>query len=281
MALVVLAGGIGSRFGGDKQIQLFGSPKQPHFLFEYACYDAMQAQYDKVFVIVREGMQAVIARQLENWMAPERFELIVQEQTRQKPWGTAHALQCLVGKWAHAFLVINADDYYGPQLCRQAARLLQQGEEAASLSFELGSTLSPFGTVARAICEVKDGYLTQLEEVTSLARIDGKICDHIGRVWPEQTPISMNAWLLPASFLPRVSDAVAQFMEAHASDEVAEVYLPKVIAAAIAQDQLKVKVQPMPSEWFGITYAADLKLAQEKLLKLEKSQYPTPFNQWM
>jgi choline kinase len=146
-ALVILAGGLGSRFGGAKQIEPFGT--EGHFLFEYACYDAMQAGFQKVFIIIRPGMQAIVAEQLNKWIQPARYELIVQEQSRPKPWGTAHALHFLCGKWAGPFLVLNADDYYGQSICQTAISLVQNGVEAAALAFELGPTLSPNGPVAR------------------------------------------------------------------------------------------------------------------------------------
>ena len=102
-ALVILAGGLGSRFGGAKQIEPFGA--QGHFLFEYACYDAMQAGFQKVFVIVRPGMQEVVSQQLNRWIQPNRYEIIIQAQTRPKPWGTAHALHFLFGK-KHNILIL-------------------------------------------------------------------------------------------------------------------------------------------------------------------------------
>ena len=109
-ALVILAGGLGARFGGAKQIEPFG--QEGRFLFEYACYDAMQAGFQKVFIIIRPGMQDIVAAQLNQWIQPTRYELIIQEQNRSKPWGTAHALHFLYGKWKGPFLVLNADSFW-------------------------------------------------------------------------------------------------------------------------------------------------------------------------
>lgn len=278
-ALVILAGGLGSRFGGAKQIAPFG--KQGHFLFEYACYDAMKAGFEKVFVIVRSGMEQLVKEQLNKWMADDRFEILVQVQERSKPWGTAHALHFLTGKWAAPFLVLNADDYYGSQICERAIALLQNGNSAAALAFELGPTLSPHGPVARGLCQQENGYLTAIEEVLKIQSINDQIRDEFGRVLAPAQLISMNAWLLPASFLTRLAGLVQAFLDTHATDETTEIYLPKVLDQLIQAGELQIKLAAMPAEWFGITYAADLALAQEKIAELEKVHYPSTFERWI
>lgn len=278
-ALVILAGGLGARFGGAKQIEPFG--QEGRFLFEYACYDAMQADFQKVFVIIRPGMQAIVAEQLNKWIQPARYELIVQEQSRPKPWGTAHALHFLSGKWDGSFLVLNADDYYGQSICQTAKSLVQNGVEAAVLAFELGPTLSPNGPVARGLCQTEHGYLTAIEEVLKMEEVNGQITDEQGREHSPNTLISMNAWLLSSTFLALLKTKVQGFLALHASNETIEIYLPKVIHEFIETGALRVQVQEMPAAWFGITYAADLAAAQSQILALEGKQYPRVFPEWI
>jgi dTDP-glucose pyrophosphorylase len=279
LALVILAGGLGSRFGGAKQIEPFGH--EGHFLFEYACYDAMRAGFEKVFIIVRPGMQVVISQQLTRWMHPKRFEILVQEQHRSKPWGTAHALHFLHGKWEGSFLVLNADDYYGSSICQSAADLAQKGVQAAALLFELSPTLSPNGPVARGLCNIENHYLLGIEEVLQIQYQGNEIKDESQRTLSPAALISMNAWLLPPQFLTHLKVLVEQFLVAHADNESAEIYLPKVINEMITAGKLAVQVQEMPPKWFGLTYADDLAEAKSQILALEGKEYSLVFPTWI
>jgi hypothetical protein len=279
VALVILAGGLGARYGGAKQMQPFG--QQSHFLFEYACYDAMQAGFQKVFIVLRPGTEDLVAQQLSKWISPARYEIVLQTQERTKPWGTAHALHFLFGKWDGPFLVLNADDYYGPTICSSAQVLLQKGETTAALAFALEPTLSPNGPVARGICRVTNGRLTGIEEVLKIQKINGQIQDERGKTYPPETLISMNAWLLPNSFLSHLSLKVKAFLESNCGDQKIEIYLPSVINDLIEQGQMQFSVIAMPAEWFGLTYAADLPIAKDKIAALEETQYPTHFPEWI
>jgi len=279
IALVILAGGIGSRFGGSKQVQPFGMRQR--FLFEYACYDAMQAGFKKVFIVVKPGMSKMIAQQLDTWIQAHRYEISVQEQSRTKPWGTAHALHFLNGKWEAPFLVLNADDYYGPSICQRAAAFVQQGIHSAALVYELGPTLSPHGPVARGLCQISNQQLCAIEEVLQIQEESGQIKDHDGRIFASDTFISMNAWLLPGSFLKKLSVKVNAFLELHKEDETIEVYLTRVINEMIGSVEVHISVAVMPAAWFGITYAADLVLAKQRISELETSHYPLDFPVWI
>ncbi len=279
LALVILAGGLGSRFGGAKQIEPFGHDR--HFLFEYACYDAMQAGFAKVFIIVRPGMQEVVSEQLTRWMHPKRFDVLVQEQNRSKPWGTAHALHFLYGKWEGSFLVLNADDYYGSSICQSAADLAQNGVQAAALLYELAPTLSPNGPVARGLCHIENHNLLAIEEVLQIGYKGTEIKDEFQRTLSPTALISMNAWLLPPSFLTHLKVLAEQFLSANADNETAEIYLPKVINEMIAAGKLAVQVREMPPKWFGLTYADDLAAAKSQILALEGKEYSLVFPTWI
>ena len=277
-ALVILAGGLGSRFGGAKQIEPFGA--QGHFLFEYACYDAMQAGFQKVFVIVRPGMQEVVSQQLNRWIQPNRYEIIIQAQTRPKPWGTAHALHFLFGKWEGAFLVLNADDYYGSTICQRTIELVRVGVAAAALTYELGPTLSPHGPVARGLCETSGTFLSHIEEVLKIEKVNELIQDEQGRELNPNALVSMNAWLLSGTFLEQLETKVNSFLAFNKANEQIEIYLPKVLHEMITEGSIQIQVEAMPAAWFGITYAADFALAKEKISALEGVQYPLHFPVW-
>lgn len=278
-ALVILAGGLGTRFGGDKQIAPFG--QQGHFLFEYACYDAMCAGFEKVFVITRKEIQALIEQQLSSWMHPNRFQVIIQEQDRPKPWGTAHALHFLKGHWQDPFLILNADDYYGSTICQRAMELLNSGINTAALVYELGPTLSANGPVARGVCTLVNNKLVEIEEVLKIQKKDGKIVDQNNRSFSFNTPVSMNAWLLPGSILETLVHVVETFLIDNAQDSKAEIYLPKVINEFILGGQMQISAVKMASNWFGITYAQDLENAQLLIEKLEQTTYPSIFPKWI
>ena len=207
-ALVILAGGLGARFGGAKQIEPFGA--EGRFLFEYACYDAMQAGFQKVFVIIRPGMQAIVAEQLNKWIQPARYELIVQEQSRPKPWGTAHALHFLCGKWDGSFLVLNADDYYGKSVMKRAFSYFQEEHEAHGLmSYALSDTLSDFGGVSRGLCTSDGhGFLTNILECHGITKKDDGIhCPEVLHL-TESDRVSMNLWFFQEHILPNLDSRI-------------------------------------------------------------------------
>ncbi len=278
LALVILAGGLGSRFGGDKQVQPFGATGR--FLFEYACYDVKKAGFAKVFVIVRPGMESLVQQQLEKWIAPQRFEILTQKQTRQKPWGTAHALSFLSGKWSGSFLVLNADDYYGNAIMQQVKDLHEQGVSAAFLAYPLADTLSSFGAVSRGICELNGNLLSQITEKTKLQSIEGNIIDEFGMTYPHDALISMNAWFLPAKFLDFLAKYVDDHLVQYSNDTQSEIYLPNAIQQAIASKLLEVRVVKSEGSWFGLTYPQDLEGAVQQIERLENLVYPAYFEQW-
>jgi dTDP-glucose pyrophosphorylase len=241
----------------------------------------MRAGFEKVFIIVRPGMQDVISKQLNRWMHSKRFDILVQEQNRSKPWGTAHALHFLHGKWEGSFLVLNADDYYGSGICQSAADLAQNGVQAAALLFELAPTLSPNGPVARGLCNVENNYLLGIEEVLQIEYKGNEIKDESQRTLSPAALISMNAWLLPPLFLTHLKVLVEQFLIANTDNETAEIYLPKVINEMIAAGKLAVQVLEMPPKWFGLTYADDLAEAKSQILALEGKAYSLVFPTWI
>jgi dTDP-glucose pyrophosphorylase len=250
-------------------------------LLEYACYDAYRAGFQKVFVVVRPGMEEVVFEQLKRWISPAKFQILTQTQTRKKPWGTAHALSMLYGQWTGSFLVLNADDYYGQALIKKAYDLKESGVLAASLAFRLSSTLSAHGPVSRGICLEEAGHLMQIEEVKQLACHNGEIRDASNKVYQASALVSMNAWLLPASFLTFLDTEVNDFIANHSAAAQLEIFLPDCIQKAIVAQLFEVRLEEAQSTWFGLTYKADLEQAVQELQLLEqKGVYPQIFERW-
>jgi len=277
--LVVLAAGMGSRFGGDKQLATLGNTGRT--LLHFSVLDAYAAGVRQLVLIVRENLIPAMKQQvLPHFPADLQVHLVLQDPAdlpvagivlsqRQKPWGTAHAL------WsARTFLqnqpciVINADDYYGAT----AMQLLVQhfaanDDEWAMVAFPLAKTLSKHGGVNRGICQVNDGYLQKVAEVVQIAAVqsaaaeqESQLCGigmHGERVQlsPLQ-PVSMNIWGFTPSILPMLTSQLSDFL-ANSPGSKAECYLPAVVDQSLQRGQ-KVQVYLSPDSWFGVTYPADL-----------------------
>jgi len=286
--LVVLAAGMGSRFGGDKQLAVLGNTGRT--LLHFSVQDAYAAGVRQLVLIVRENLIAPIKQQvLPHFPADLTVQLVLQNpadlpvsginlQQRQKPWGTAHAL------WsAREFLttqpciVINADDYYGHtamQLLVQhfATTFSTTAAEWAMVAFPLAKTLSRHGGVNRGVCQVKDGYLQKVAEVVQIEVVQTEVVqtevvaqksqlsgiDMQGERIPlaQQQPVSMNIWGFTPSILPALTNQLSDFL-VKVPDPKAECYLPAVVDRSLRQGQ-KLRVYLSPDSWFGVTYPADL-----------------------
>lgn len=251
--LVILAAGRGRRFGGDKQLAPVGPEGQP--LPWYALRDAAAAGFHDAVLVVREGLEATFREELAGAPLPLRFA--VQEDRAPTPWGTGHALLAAACEVTGSFMVVNADDYYGREAYRLIAGFLARPAagpvpEWALAAFPLKATLSPHGTVNRAVCRVDgEGWLLGLEERIGLAaeRLD----------LPLDTPVSMNCWgFTPAAF-ELLAGRFRAFQETcRAAGEVREFMLPAAVAEAVASGEARVRVLPAPGPWFGLTHPADL-----------------------
>lgn len=277
--LVVLAAGMGSRFGGDKQLAMLGNTGRT--LLHFSVLDAYAAGVRQLVLILRENLITPIKQQiLPHFPADLTVQLVLQNpadlpvqgidiQQRQKPWGTAHALwsarQFLT---AQPCIVINADDYYG----NTAMQLLVQHfattqEEWAMVAFPLAKTLSKHGGVNRGVCLVKDGYLQKVAEVVQIKVVQIAAAEHElqlsginmqGQQVPlaQHHPVSMNIWGFTPSILPALTRQLSDFL-AEGPDPKAECYLPSVVDSSLQQGQ-KLRVYLSPDSWFGVTYPADL-----------------------
>ena len=293
--LVLLAAGIGSRYGGLKQMDRLG--KNGEVLLDYSVYDAVKSGFEKIVFIIRHDIEndfreLVLARMgtkarwelafqdPDSLIPPDIFEK-AQKQGRTKPWGTAHALLCAKALLDAPFAVINADDFYGREAFEVLGKYLQDPHagESAIVPYRLDKTLSPQGTVTRGLCEIKDGYLVTVEELLAIGEKDGAIIntnpDGSIRKLAADSPVSMNFWGFPPAILPELKKYFEGFLKTFADDIPAQIksecFIPKAADYFIKQGIAKIKVLRADSDWFGVTYREDREAAVKKLAELTRA----------
>ena len=271
--LLVLAAGMGSRYGGLKQIDPVGPAGEA--LMDYSIYDALRAGFGKVVFVIRrdieQAFRETIGAHFEKRIPVEyAFQQLddlpagfTVPAGRTRPWGTAHAILAARHVVREPFAVINADDFYGAEGYRAlAAHLVSGVPDQAMVGFVLRNTLSDFGSVARGICEVSaDGYLHGVVETTNIER-DGngaRTTDAEGRVTPltGDEIVSMNMWGFAPAVFDNLHSFFLSFLAASGADQKAECYLPSAVTAAIDSGRARIRVLASQDAWFGVTYRED------------------------
>jgi NDP-sugar pyrophosphorylase family protein len=290
--LLVLAAGLGSRYGGLKQLDPVGPGGET--LLDYSVHDALRAGFDRVVFLIRRDIEqefrAKVGARYEGKVAVDyAFQQLddlpagfTPPPDRAKPWGTAHAVWCARAAVTTPFAALNADDFYGADSFRQLGRFLASvGTTAhparfAMAGYRLDKTLSEHGTVARGICEVgPDGLLRRVEELTDLARRpDGRIAAG-ARIFAPDTPVSMNFWGFTPQIFPLLEDVLRGFLAREGGSAKAECYIPSAVAEMIAAGAATVRVWPTTADWFGVTYRDDRPRVVESLARLAAAgDYP-------
>lgn len=271
--LLILAAGMGSRYGGLKQIDPVGPGGET--LMDYSVYDALSAGFDKVVFVIRRDIEQsfkdIIGRRYEQRV---QVEYVYQElnslpagftvpPNRKKPWGTAHAVLVAAPAIQEPFAAINADDFYGAESFRLLGQHLQStSSNYAMVGFVLRNTLSEFGSVARGVCRLgPNEFLQNVIELTRIER-DGdaaKYTDSAGSVHPltGDEVVSLNLWGFQPQIFRRLEREFAQFLKAQREDEQAEFFISTEIDKLVGRGEAKVKVLRTPDSWFGITYRED------------------------
>lgn len=295
MTLLVLAAGIGSRYGGLKQMDPVGPAGE--FLIDYSIYDALRAGFNKVIFVIRRSIEADFKERIGKGLGRNvNVEFAYQELTdlpdgfevpsdRVKPWGTAHAVLVSRESVQYPFCVINADDFYGRQSYEVVAGFLRGTAPTESrysvVGFTLRRTLSEHGSVARGICEADaDGFLTSVAERTRIEKSgDGARYASADGKWSDLTGdelVSMNMWGFCPTIFHHTDVAFRRFLSANAANPKAEMYIPIVIDEVIKKRLGTVKVLKSEGEWFGVTYPADKPRVVEKIRALVASgEYPS------
>ena len=285
--LVVMAAGLGSRYGGLKQLD----PVGPHgqLIIDYSLYDARRAGFESVAFVVRPGAEgdfhAAIGRRVERCLEvhycaqslddlPEGFAV---PAGRSKPWGTCHAMLAARHVVDGPFAVINADDCYGPAAFRALyAHLTSGGDEReyAMAGYRLENTVTENGSVARGVCAVGGGLLREITERTRIERRGGGICyTDDGQNWlplPPDTVVSMNIWGFQRNFMDAAWERFPAFLERALRENPlkAEYFLPYAVEQLLGEGQARVRVLPTPDRWYGVTYREDKPLVVSSLARL-------------
>lgn len=276
--LVALAAGMGSRFGGLKQMAPVAD--NGAVLLDFSVFDAAAAGFDKVVFIIKEEMyedfKEIVGSRIKNIEVDYAFqELDSLPAGRTKPWGTGHAILCCKDKVDTPFAVINADDYYGRHAYQEIHDHLVQAkdDDFSMVAFDLKNTLTENGTVARGVCEIEDGYLKTITERTKIQ--DFKYTED-GENWielPRDTQVSMNLW----GFTPKIFDILEDLFEdfkKNLKDPMKdEFFIPMAVDHFIKSQNGKVKVFNCRDKWYGMTYREDLASVREAMNKMIQEGY--------
>ena len=268
--LVVMAAGMGSRFGGLKQAEPVTADGKG--ILDFSVYDAKAAGFDKAVFIVREDMEEDFRHLVGDRLSFKvHCDYVLQDMSalpegRKKPFGTGHAIYCCKDVVKEPFAIINADDYYGHNAFFEIHDHLANAKngEYAMTAYHLANTLSPNGTVSRGICETENGYLKKVTEVTKINpdgsfEQDGKLVK-----LPADTPVSMNLWGLTPDIFDVLEEEYKKFL-ATANLMKDEFFIPSVISKALEEGKATVRVFKNADKWYGITYREDLQEVKDAI----------------
>lgn len=284
LSLVVLAAGMGSRYGGLKQIDPVGPSGET--VLDYAVFDAVRAGFDRVVFVIRKDFEALFREKIgARYAGKVAVDYVFQALDalpagftppagREKPWGTGHAVWCAKSAIDGNFAVINADDFYGADSFARLGTFLKaaRGGEFSMVGFKLSNTLSEHGTVARGVTAADaSGALTSIVEHTG---IDPKDVG-VGKKYSGDEIVSLNCWGFTPALFAGLDGQLQEFLAARATEPKAEFYLPAAVSTMISRGQATVKVLPTESTWFGVTYREDKPRVEASIAALvQAGKYP-------
>jgi len=293
--LFVLAAGMGSRYGGLKQLDGLGPNGET--IMDYSIFDAIRGGFGKIVFVIRKSFEAdfreKIISKYENHIP---VEVVFQDvnslpdgftcpEDREKPWGTNHAVMMGKDVIDEPFAVINADDFYGRDsfavLGKQLTAMYSKENEYCMVGYRVGNTLSESGSVARGVCETNaNDFLTGVVERTAIESINGDIqfTDENGQkvILDENTPVSMNMWGFTPDYFKHSETSFVDFLKENINNNKAEFFIPYVVNELIINGKSTVKVLDTNSKWFGVTYSSDRQGVVDKLNTLmQTGEYPS------
>lgn len=289
--LVILAAGLGSRYGSLKQLETI---REGNAILDYSVYDALRAGFGKVVFVIQRSMEQDfkmhLMKRFEKYIQidyvfqelnnlPEGYSLPLN---RKKPWGTAHAILTAEPSVKEPFTVINADDFYGKEAFDEMSIFLTSNIEKndyGMIGYKLKNTLSEHGSVSRGVCDTNEKhYLKSVTELTKISRQEGRIVA-IGNPKKikllENSIVSMNMWGFTPHIFTRIKEGFVTFLDQYINDPEAEYYIPALVDRLIQSGEARVKVLHCDASWFGITYREDRDNARNAIIKkIENGEYP-------
>lgn len=277
ITLVVMAAGMGSRFGGLKQMEPIGPNNE--VILDFSAYDAIKAGFTKIVFVIKHEIEEDFKRIVGDHIAKKvKVEYAFQEisnlpegftcpSDRTKPWGTAQAVLACKGIVNEPFAVINADDFYGRSAFVKIADFLREDtEDYAMVGFRLVNTLTENGYVSRGICEINNGILTSVTERTKI--MDCKFTEDDGKTWETLSPdsvVSMNLWGFRPDLFNYIEEGFKKFLAEKINVPKSEYYLPSVVSSLIENGQKQVRVLVAEDKWYGVTYKEDKKMVVDAI----------------
>ncbi|WP_372797342.1 NDP-sugar synthase [Pontiella sp.] len=290
--LLIMAAGMGSRYGGLKQLDPVGPNNET--LLEYSIYDAIQAGFGKVVFVIRRDFEDAFKEQVGSKFTdkidvryafqsledlPEGFTV---PAGRTKPWGTGQAVLAAKDRINEPFCVQNADDFYGAEAYRTIAEGFQslEGSDSCMVGYRLKNTLSPHGSVSRGVCEITDGYLDEVNERTEIITNaegtvqfieDGTATDMTG-----DEIVSMNFWGFAPEFFQTLEEKFIEFLQAKGGELKSEWYIPDIVTRMMENGETRIRILSSDAQWFGVTYPEDRPAVVEALQKMhDQGTYPS------
>lgn len=290
--LIILAAGMGTRYGGLKQLDEVGPNGEA--IIDYSLFDAIRAGFGKVVFVIRTDFAEAFKARFESKLKGRiEVEYVYQSldkipvgsvvnPQREKPWGTSHATMMAEPAVHEPMAVINADDFYGSKSYQVMADFLNASnddKEYAMVGYNVANTLSEYGSVSRGVCNMdQDGFLTTVVERTKIKRDPDGIYYYEGEErfkLKEDTPVSMNFWGLKTNVFKYLNEGFKSFLETHGNELKSEYFIPLLINDNIVKGNIRTKVLQCDSPWFGVTYKEDKPMVQQKIKDLIASgDYP-------
>jgi len=288
LTLLVMAAGMGSRYGGLKQLDQIGPSGET--IIDYSVYDAIEAGFNKIIFIIREVFEEQFKTQVaDKYLNKIEVEFAYQDindlpsgfscpDGREKPWGTGHAILSANHLVHEPFVVINGDDYYGKESFKVISDYYFSGKEQfCMVGFRLENTLSSFGAVTRGVCSVENKKLSSVVETGDLQKKGNIIYSDRDISFDGSEPVSMNMWGFTPVLFHHLKEKFIDFLNVHGREVKSEFLIPSIINELIQDGDEKVHVLETSSSWFGVTYKSDKPIVEKKIQQLVSSGiYPSP-----
>ena len=286
ISLLVMAAGMGSRYGGLKQLDAVGPSGET--IIDYSVYDAIQARFNKVVFIIRKDFEDEFKSQItDKYSGKIQVEFAFQDlhglpdgftcpEGRNKPWGTGHAILAAADLIHEPFVAINGDDFYGRESFKVVADYYLSGADDFSMvAFQLDKTLSTFGGVTRGLCTVKEGKLDTVIETGELQRTEQGVTSDRNIKLDGSEPVSMNVWGFTPVLFKYLKDMFVEFLNDEGNELKSEYLIPSVVNDLIKSGREDVHVLRSASSWFGVTYKDDRPFVMGEIQKLiDRGTYP-------